>query len=67
VAWDALPLLPQVISASYFLDAQGAVGAFFVQASDGRHALGVQASDPVPFPELEKADTRSGKGTGSLA
>jgi hypothetical protein len=26
-----------------------------------------QAADPVPFPELGKADTRSGKGTGSTA
>ena len=26
-----------------------------------------QASDPGPFPELGKADTRSGKGAGSLA
>jgi hypothetical protein len=27
----------------------------------------LQAVDPVPFPELGKADTRSGKGTGSPA
>jgi hypothetical protein len=26
-----------------------------------------QAVDPVPFPELGKADTRSGKGSGSTA
>ena len=27
----------------------------------------LQAADPVPFPELGKADTRSAKGTGSAA
>jgi hypothetical protein len=54
VAWDALPLLPQAILASYFLDAQGAVGAFFVQASDGRHALaGKQLIRGLP-PSLER-------------
>ena len=31
------------------------------------HTRGLQAVDPVPFPELGKADTRSGKGTGSTA
>jgi hypothetical protein len=27
----------------------------------------LQAADPAPFPELGKADTRSGKGAGSVA
>ena len=37
------------------------------RAWEGRHALASQAADPEPFPELGKADTRSGKGSGSTA
>jgi len=36
VAWDALPLLPQAISASYFFEEKGASGAFFCLATQPR-------------------------------
>jgi hypothetical protein len=35
VAWDALPLLPQAILASYFFDEKAASGAFFVGSVAG--------------------------------
>jgi hypothetical protein len=35
VAWDALPLLPRAISASYFFDEKGAIGAFFASVAGG--------------------------------
>ena len=56
VAWDALPLLPQAISASYFLRTAEAASVPFPGHRQGSHAR-LQAVDPVPFPELGKAVT----------
>ena len=46
VAWDALPLLPQAISASYFFDEKGAAGAFFIGSVAGVSTRPVMALIP---------------------
>jgi len=38
-----------------------------IASGESRAPRVLQAVEPVPFPELGKADTRSGKGTGSTA
>jgi len=57
VAWDALPLLPQSISASYFFDEKGASGAFFICSVAGKSGRQVRVLVPGLIRASEKADT----------
>jgi hypothetical protein len=69
VAWDALPLLPQAISASYFFRGRHVMAADPAPFPDIGKAASRwgQATDSGPSPELGKADTRSGEGPESVA